>query len=252
MLSAIESAKAAGSGGDRDRDRLKDLMDRMSVNPSASPNATIHMEHGRPPPLQHTSSYQSQAQYGNVSTPPQAQYVQNSTGQQYGLRSPPLSGPHPPPTNGSYGTPGQAGYASPQVGRGVYNPTTFGQMSPAAQQHQQQYFSPPPGSQSQNYQPAPPGQNPPYPTMQSGFVPPPPPGRASAGMQMQSPAPYGSGPAGFTGDPRRQQSQMQTPQYHLQQQQSQQNVSQAYPQQQQQQQQPAAPGDPWAGLNAWK
>ncbi|KAF2152138.1 vacuolar protein-sorting protein bro1 [Myriangium duriaei CBS 260.36] len=227
MLKAIENAKAAGTGaqGDRDHDRLKDLMERMSVNPSASPASVgSPAPPSRPPNLQHTSSYQSQ--YGTAAAQ-QPQYPHNTSSAQYGMASPPQAGYGQVPMNGAFGLANQ-GYSSPPP-QGQYNPSTFGQMSPPP--NQQQFYSPPPGGQGQGYGQAQATQMPPYPNTGSGFVPPPPPGgRPQPNYGASVGGSHPSGPGGYANDPRRQGP---------------------LPQQQQSQQQPQAPGDPWAGLNAW-
>jgi len=217
LLGAIEAAK--GSGADREQARLKELMERMSVNPatqaSASPvHSDLRSNAHRPPSLpQHPSFGGHQAYNPAVSPPVTPRYPSN------GIQSPAYQNfsPQPqPPTNGT-----------------SYNPSSYGPVSPPAHQ---QYFSPPPhqqqpynalGHQQQTHslssppqygaQSVPPGWHPP----------PPPPGPPpSTDYSAVHTSQYPSGPGGYASDPRRAMSQGQG--------------------------QGQGQGDPWAGLNAWK
>ncbi|PSK33965.1 Vacuolar protein-sorting protein BRO1 [Elsinoe australis] len=224
LLAAIEGGKSAGASASMDRDqaRMKELMERMSVNPSSSP-VPGGPPPPRPPQLQSTPSYQS----GYSQMPAQQpRYSQAPPNGQYGSPAPQTQPYAQTSLNGSYGTPGMGGYGSPQQPQS-YNPGSYGQMSPPAHQ---QYFSPPPGGQQGGYQQHPQGQNPPYPNVPQGFVPPPPPPGRPPGQDYSMPqGPHPSGAGGYAQDPRR---QMQ-------------------PQQQQQPPQQSS-ADPWAGLNSWK
>lgn len=216
LLSAIENAKSAGSGAqaDRERDRLKDLMERMSVNPSTSPALSY-----RPAPLQSTPPYQSSSNTASPQITPG--YPQPAANGQYGMQSPPpgQQAYGGTPNNGSYQQPRHDSYGTQS--REPYNPGSYGQISPPAHQ---QYFSPPPSSQYSGYPQSQQGGNAPFPqNVPHGYVPPPPPpgpppqneyGAATGGM-------YPAGPGGYAQDPRRGG------------------------------QKPSG-GDPWAGLNAWK
>lgn len=214
LLNTIEAAK--GSGADREQARLKELMERMSVNPSPNPssNSPSHAAPAhRPPPIQS----QGQAMYNPVASPPATPQYQN------GLRSPNnFTGYQPPGSASLAGTFRQSAH-TPQNPN--YNPSTYGPVSPPAHQ---QYFSPPPNQQPYGSQPittqhgqgqqygvgVPPGWQPPPPP------PGPPPAQDYSAMQAAN---YPSGPGGYANDPRRGQ-----------------------------QQQSGAAADPWAGLSGWK
>lgn len=223
LLHRIEQDKASSAGGqaDRERDRLQQLMERMSVDPTSSPTKSST---SRPAPSSRTSHFNDP----------------------YSAKSPPISPPYhsKPPSNFSNGAPTMKSPASvasyqsfPQpsqadlshqtpvtkdsyksgssVGNNdPYNPMAYPFQSPA---------SPPPPQHS-----APPAQQ--YPQQQSqylpqGYVPPPPPPGpppSSQGNFGNSGYPYPSGPGGYAYNPPPRKSS-------------------ANPQ-----------ADPWAGLNAWK
>jgi hypothetical protein len=224
LLNAIEAAK--GSGADREQARLKELMERMSVNPSPNPqsNSPIHQSHiHRPPPLQSQTSYgthqQQQSMYNPTASPPATPQYQNS------LRSP-YSNAQPYQAPSAAASYRQDSYPQQtQTQRdSAYNPSQYGPVSPPAHQ---QYFSPPP--QQQNYgqpttthhayaqnQQLPAGWHPPPPP------PGPPPANDYSAMQAAN---YPSGPGGYASDPRR----------------SGQGGGNGAP-----------AGDPWAGLSGWK
>ncbi|KAK4986237.1 bck1-like resistance to osmotic shock [Elasticomyces elasticus] len=242
LLQAIESAKisAGGAQADRERERLKELMDRLSVEPSHSapppqnPQQSQHQPGHRPPPLQHTPSYQHQQSYNPTTSPSVTpRYQGTNMKSPYGMQSPHQYGSFSPPPNGTYPPPRHESYQQhpPQnQPREPYNPNSYGPVSPPAHQ---QYFSPPP-TQSSQYGaypvPAQQGQHqqPNYAqAVPPGYVPPPPPpgppphqdyGAVGGGGMA-----YPAGPGGYA-DSRRAG--------------------------QQHQQQVA--GDPWAGLAAWK
>jgi len=226
LLNAIEAAK--GTGADREQTRLKELMERMSVNPSPLPhsNSPSHsISSHRPPPLQPQVSYGSQQQsmYNPTASPPATPQYQN------GVRSSSaFQGYQPPPSSASYRQDLYPSQSQTPRDSG-YNPSSYGPVSPPAHQ---QYFSPPPGQQGYGSQPTttqhgygqqqhtqpqhlPPGWHPPPPP------PGPPPSQDYSSMQATN---YPSGPGGYASDPRR----------------SQQGGNGA----------PA--GDPWAGLSGWK
>lgn len=226
LLNAIEASK--GSGADREQTRLKELMERMSVNPSPQPhsNSPSHSASAHsPPPLQPQTSYGSQQQpmYNPAASPPATPQYQN------GVRSPNnYQGFQPPSSAAGFRQDSYSGQT--QTPRdSAYNPSSYGPVSPPAHQ---QYFSPPPGQQSYGQQPTttqhgygqqqhtqqqqlPPGWHPPPPP------PGPPPSQDYSAMQASN---YPSGPGGYASDPRRSQQGGNA--------------------------QPAA--DPWAGLSGWK
>ncbi|TIA65821.1 vacuolar protein-sorting protein bro1 [Aureobasidium pullulans] len=216
LLNQIESGKtASGAGGpDREQQRLKEMMDRMSMNPSSSPH---QQQQPQPPPrplqLQQQHSYNN---YNPAASPPVTPG--------YGMQPTPSPYIH----QQSYGQqpqhqqqPQQQSYQQhqpqPQQSQGYsYNPTSYAMPNspPAAQQ---QYFSPPPnqnqshGQYGQSHGQMGQQQN----MLPHGYVPPPPPPGPPPHQQQQG---YGQQP------------------------------QQSYGQQQQQQGQ----ADPWAGLGAWK
>lgn len=229
LLQQIENSKSANGGAqaEREQQRMKELMERMSINPSGSPALSQQNQApSRPAATQHTPSYQTA--YNPAASPPVTPgYGVHSTAQngQYGMQP-----SHQPqtyskaPANGSaYGTAGSSQN---------YNPNAYGQMSPPAHQ---QFFSPPPNQQYGGYAQTPQPQQQQYgqSAVPQGYVPPPPP-RGPPPQQQQHQQPqqqqgydaqggYPAGSGGYAQDPRRGGSQ---------------------PQQ--------GGGDPWAGLSGWK
>ncbi|WPG99417.1 BRO1-domain-containing protein [Acrodontium crateriforme] len=232
LLNAIEASQ--GSGADREQARLKDLMERMSVNPSSKsasppiPGVAPDQRH-RPPPLQQ-SNYRGgppQASYNPASSPPITPHFGAN-----GMQSPTYSSNYPSqptPTNGAFRRPESVA---------AYNPNTYGPVSPPAHQ---QYFSLPPNSYSSYQQPQ---QNAPQQQYQGhqhqnsyggsnqslppGWQPPPPPPGPPPPQQQDYSAmqasQYPSGAGGYAHDPRRSQTG---------------GLS-------------GANNDPYAGLGAWK
>ncbi|KAF2835256.1 BRO1-domain-containing protein [Patellaria atrata CBS 101060] len=226
LLAKIEASKSNGNA-DKERDRLNELMERMSVNPTQSPQSPPKKVQNRPAPLQQTPAYQPS--YNPAASPPiTPRYPPPvpATSSQY-MQSPPASGYPQPSSSVPYqpGPPRRESYADQSR---PYNPNTYGPVSPPAHQ---QFFSPPPGQfgafpgaqqqpqhQAQHQtqsQYMPPGWNPP----------PPPPGPPPAQQQDFSAITgnFPSGPGGYAHNPR-----------------------------QSSQQPPNSSADPWAGLNAWK
>lgn len=235
LLGQIEKEKSISksSQAELERERLRELMDRMSVNnQGGSPQPPQENRRAPPAPLFSQGSaprYSDQtyaSQYPLPMSPPAHQSTYGNYGaqqrqsgyggqfgqpaaynpSQYGMNPGPAS---PPPTQTSFGHPGMRGPASPPPTQ-----TSFGQTHPA-------YV----GYGQQGGQPAAPQAQPGRPLSQipPGFVPPPPP-----------PGPPPLGP-------------QQTIHY----------GSQEYQVQNQQQGGPGAGGnqqsqDPWAGLSAWK
>ncbi len=221
LLSQIENAKN-GSGGahaDRERERLKELMERMSMDPSRSPVSPAKPKSSRPPPLQQTPSYQSG--YNPAASPPVTpRYPVTNAPGQYGAHQ-----MHPPPPQPGYQQPGHNGayqqgppYQS-NSHRETYNPNNYGPVSPPPHQ---QFFSQQP-SQYSNFQSPPPQQQTQF--VPPGYIPPPPPPGPPPQQQHDYSAMMGgqhpAGPGGYAQPP---------PRGH---------------------QQPTGP-DPWQGLNAWK
>ncbi|KAI4237574.1 MAG: hypothetical protein LQ349_001745 [Xanthoria aureola] len=232
LLGQIERDKANHSGGqaDRERDRLRDLMERMSMDPSSSPAKTST---SRPPTLSGPS--QTHDPYSNKSQPPASSnyYPRPSSNPNTApsLHSPaglPRGYPQHSATGVTKGERmGEAG-GVPSV-NDPYNPMVYPFQSP---------LSPPPPGQGVYYHnhvqaPHHPYSQQAYPQngqySQQGYVPPPPPPGPPPPSQMIFGNPdmsHPSGPGGYA--------------YH---QPPRQNEGAATQQEQH---------DPWAGLNAWK
>lgn len=253
LLNQIEQDKQNGAGGqaDRERERLKELMERMSMDPSTSPSKS-KSESQRLPPV--STSYQSGggggggAMYPMASPPVNPRYpstgvsgasVQASSQTRYGGYGSPENGhyaaqqqPQPPYNSSNM-------YQAHAQAHDPYNPGAFprrepyqtgGPTSPPAYQTQ---FSPPPQQYGYAGQgpPPQPGQ-PPY--MPAGYVPPPPPpGPPPLGPQQTFPvgaSAYPAGPGGYARSPPPSQHQQHHPAG----------------------QPPPGEGDPWGGLSAWR
>ncbi|KAI9761082.1 MAG: hypothetical protein M4579_001234 [Chaenotheca gracillima] len=272
LLSQIEQDKANGASGqaDRERERLKELMERMSMDPTTSPSKSS--KSGTPLPLS-SSAYPTSGGYPATSPPATPRYPTTGISQYGAPTSPPpqsqgypqYGGP-PPPQNGTYTSHHQPSSQPPSTYRrdssqqhDPYNPGNFGpprrdshqtqqSQNPASPPPNQQYFSQyggyPQQPQQQPQHPAPPQQQQ---YMPPGYVPPPPPpGPPPLGPQQSYPNTSGSYPAGPGG-------YAQSGQPHH-----------TYPNQQYGASSPPPPqqgrsgsgagtsADPWAGLNAWK
>ena len=224
LLSGIEELKRHGSSGglvDWERERLKELMDRMSMDPSNSSNSSPSKSSR---PNYSSISISSQPQV----TPPQTQY--SSPPPSAAIQFPSYSRPGPT-TSSTNGTNVQRDF--------TYNPTSYGPLSPQSttlHQPPQQYSQPFSPQQLQLSQPFSPSQ-PQQPggasaTMPPGWQPPPPPPGPppsqqdfNFGVTGQT---YPSGPGGYAGSQSTRQPQGQV---QVQGQQS---------------------GDPWQGLAGWK
>ncbi|EMC93222.1 hypothetical protein BAUCODRAFT_76586 [Baudoinia panamericana UAMH 10762] len=247
LLSAIEAAK--GSGADREQARLKELMERMSVSPSAqsagSPIPGMSAGGGladsrssahRPPPLQAQSGYGVQQAYNPATSPPTIATPQYHTN---GVQSPHHSSSYQPAqSNNNLPLRPQSYATQTAASRASYDPGAYGPVSPPAHQ---QYFSPPPNQQYSSFQQHSSGsqygqqhqqqhqQQYPGQSVPPGWQPPPPPPGPPPGQQDYSAlqaTQYPSGPGGYASDPRRSAPQQAGS--------------------------GGGVGDPWAGLNAWK
>lgn len=237
LLSQIERDKASNAGGqaDKERDRLRELMERMSVDPSSSSLPTrSKSSSSRPAPLSRPSQSHSQQPQQQQSTP-------------YPTKSPPISPPYTSTglqspdiasvysngypqysvlSNGNYALPpgrdlyqsgGAAGPNDP------YNPMAYPYQAPGSPPPNQQFY--PQNSAVPAYPQYPPQHNQ---YMPHGYIPPPPPPGPPPGSQQtfSNPStPYPAGPGGYAQHPTLRQS----------------GSSQQHGQ-----------NDPWAGLNAWK
>jgi hypothetical protein len=217
LLNQIESGKASsGAGGaDREQQRLKEMMDRMSMNPSSSPHQQQQPQPPQRPVQQQHHSYNNYnpaasppvtPSYGMQPTP--SPYMHQQT---YATHQQPQQPQHQQPSYQQHPQQPQQSYS--------YNPTSYGMPnSPPTAAPQNQYFSPPPNqNQGQNHQYGQQQQQQHQNMLPHGYVPPPPP---------PGPPPH--------------------------QQYSQQAYGQQQQQQQQHPQQGQGQGDPWAGLGAWK
>ncbi|KAI9692930.1 MAG: bck1-like resistance to osmotic shock [Bathelium mastoideum] len=269
LLGAIENAKASTGGvqADRERERLKELMERMSMDPSKSPGGQSQGSSQRPPSLPHSNSYNSS--YTATASPPVSspRYPSVKPTSQY-AQSPPVPHGHQHTfsqstanSNGSYQTspPRRESYQhslSSLPPREPYNPNTYGQISPPATQ---QYFNNPPPQLSGQYpyhhqqqpqshtpQPPPQFQPPPQPShtpqppqyqqqqppyLPQGYVPPPPPPGPPPPQQDYSALTAANYPAGPGGWAQSGQQRSQPPKHA---------------------QQAGNGADPWAGLSGWK
>lgn len=231
------SAGSAGGQGlvDWERERIQQLMERMSVESPA--NAS---------PQKAAQARPTIPSYGSGGSGTAIQYA--NMPQQYGMHSPPPNTGYMPRTT-SQPQNGYGATASPQPGG--YNPNNYGPVSPPPGSYGHQsmpsasshhYFSPPPnqqpqppyqpgfGTQPQHQQHQQPRQGSvPQQTMPPGWQPPPPPpGPPPPGQQDFSGLTgntFPSGPGGYANQQTRQPQQQ--------------------PGQGQQQ-------DPWGGLSAWK
>ncbi|EEQ91236.1 vacuolar protein-sorting protein bro1 [Blastomyces dermatitidis ER-3] len=229
LLSQIERDKAhhQSSQEDREREKLKSLMERLSVETSPQSQPTSSSSKPRPSPLKTTPgrSPSISTHHNTMSYPSTSQYM---TGQQQ-QQPQPQPQPQPPLQQQQQQQPqqypqqGPPGVAPSAEG---YNPMAYLYQPPISPPPNQQYFSP---SQYGYASPQQPTQ-----FMPQGYIPPPPPPRPSQSPYPQSSAPYP--PAGY----------MQPRPY-------------SAMQQQHPSQTPQGPSggqsnsnDPWAGLNAWK
>lgn len=258
LLSSIEQGKSQGA--DQEQHRLKELMERMSMDPSHSPVSAGSggRKKSIPAPLSSTSLHQSgypasssgHPAYNPAASPPvtprypltnmqgQQQYMSPQQHQHQSYAGPPNNNYPQPPRRESYQSTSQYGSQQP------YNPTSFNPVSPPPHQ---QFFSPPPNQQQHPSWGQPPQQQQQQhgsTFLPQGYVPPPPPPGPPPSQQMDF-GQYGSGafpsgPGGYAaGGHRASQSQ------------SQQHQSQQHQNQQHQQQQQGG-NDPWAGLSGWK
>ncbi|KAL8822974.1 MAG: hypothetical protein Q9191_006305 [Dirinaria sp. TL-2023a] len=240
LLSQIEQDKAstAGSQADRERDRLRELMERMSVDPSAS-KSPDRASSARPAPLSRPSH--SNEPHASAKSPPQSPPYHSKPPSMPGIpsQSPGVTSYQnypqyslPPDPHRQEATRPLSPYGAPTQMRDPYNPMAYPFQTPA---------SPPTTSQTPSYYSNPTIQqhHPQYPPqgqyLPQGYVPPPPPPGPPPGSQPMNfgivGGSYPSGPGGYAyHQPPRQGSGSIPP-----------NQAQAQ-----------AQNDPWAGLNAWK
>ncbi|KAI0132055.1 BRO1-like domain-containing protein [Xylariales sp. AK1849] len=254
LLNQIEQERAVNKSqqAEVERERLRGLMERMSMDPSASPPPRAGSTRNTPTPLNFS---QNNAAYPPQNTTPR--YPQASfTGQyQVATSPPPVQTTFPsfssPPPNPSYSSTPQP--QNQQYGQLAYNPSNWGRNpGPTSPPPTQTSFSLGPGGRG-------PASPPPTQTSFSHNQPYNTYGNPQAGQQAPSqayvppgfvppPPPPGPPPLGPQQTMHYSQQQQQQHEYHYGQPQS--AVPQsamprsAQPQQQQQ--------DPWAGLSQWK
>ena len=231
LLGQIEREKANGASEqeDREREKLRQLMERLSTEPQ--PTTTSGPSKAKSPPGQHTYPGVPGASPRMSPRPPSA-----AAGQQH------VSLSHSPAPYRQYmphgasmpygaGQPFQQGAAAP-LSEG-YNPMAYPYQTPVSPPPNRQYYSsttnPYPGYSG------PPPSGTPSQFMQQ-YVPPPPP-RAQETTYPPTTGPYPSGPGGYA-----QSRPYSASQHHRSRSRS----------QSQSQHQPPQSSDPWAGLNAWK
>lgn len=251
LLSRIEESKS--SGADQEQQRLKDLMARMSMEPSGSPvsagGSSGQRKKSIPAPISTAAMSQpgypstsSQPQYNPATSPPVTpRYpITANPGGQQPYMSPQQGGgyqqpPQQPQQRNSYQTTTHSQFSHhPSQSTGSYNPNSYGPVSPPPHQ---QYFSPPPNQPQQPPQPwgQPPTQQQHYAgghsSLPQGYVPPPPPPgpppSQTPDYSQYAGGAYPGGPGGYAA------------------------VGQRQSQQGGQQGQGGQP-DPWAGLSGWK
>lgn len=247
LLTKIEERNKA-QGADQEQQRMKELMERMSLEPSGSP---VSQGGGRkksiPPPLSSTPGYPSTSgashpAYNPAASPPVTPRYPMTTGPSQQFMLPQQSYGQPsngynqqqPPRRESYGQQYPTHQTQNSQSSSAYNPAIHNQYNPTSPPAHQQFFSPPP-AQHQSHQPW--GQPPsnqqqqwggaPQNNLPQGYVPPPPPPGPPPSQYQQdyshfSQGGYPNGPGGYANQQRPAQGQGQNG------------------------------NDPWAGLSGWK
>lgn len=224
LLSQIERDKASGVSEqeDHEREKLRQLMERLSTesSPLASPSITSGGARSKvksPPPSVHAPKHGSTA-------PPQMspRYPPNMPG--HSLPHGQYMGPYHPAGQFQQG-------AAASLADG-YNPMAYPSPASISPPPSQAYYSQPPAPYSgySNYGTLPPGVAGP-PSHYMGYVPPPPPPPSQTEYPPSTGAPYPSGPGGWAHS--RPTGHRRTPSQHR-------------------QPAPPNPNDPWAGLNEWR
>ncbi|CAG8425338.1 unnamed protein product [Penicillium salamii] len=238
LLSQIERDKASGVSeqDDREREKLRQLMERLSTDPknsSTSPSTASGVAPSKvksPPPPVHAPAYGTTGPSPKMS--PRYPPTMSAHGGPIASHSPApygqyMGAPYPPAQHF------QQGAAAP-LSEG-YNPMAYPYQTPVSPPPNQQYFSQTPnpyGGYSNSSTPAPGAAPPSHYMAPQGYIPPPPPPRPQqTSYPPSSGGMYPSGPGGY--------AQARPYGHHK------------APSQSQSQPQPN-PNDPWAGLNAWK
>jgi hypothetical protein len=234
LLNQIEQDKTSNASGqeDREREKLRQLMERLSTEPMPSSTSPTRQQQQQSRPS-HSS--------GTRSPPvPSPQYPSVATGAPPPSQSPAPYGQYMPPgaMAGYYAPTFQQGAAAPLSGG--YNPMAYPYQTPVSPPPNQPYYpgtstTPVPytaGGTGTPHPPPGPSHTPQF--IPPGYIPPPPPPRPSETQYPAQPAGamYPSGPGGYA----------QTRPYGASQHHHHKNS----------QPQPSPGNDPWAGLNAWK
>ncbi|KAJ5437519.1 hypothetical protein N7445_006063 [Penicillium cf. griseofulvum] len=239
LLNNRDKSSGASEQEDREREKLRQLMERLSTEPksssalpstgSAKPPSKVKSP---PPPVQTPA-------YGTTGPSPKPSPRYPPT-----IPSVPLS--HSPAPYGQYVGSGPGTYPAQHFQQGAaaplsegYNPMAYPYQTPVSPPPNQQFFSQTPnpyGGYSNSGTPAPgAGPQPPHYMAPQGYIPPPPPPRPQqTAYPPTAGGIYPSGPGGYAQS--RQYGHHKTP-----------SQSQPPPQSQ-----PSSSADPWAGLNAWK
>ncbi|RQM07931.1 hypothetical protein DH86_00000815 [Scytalidium sp. 3C] len=230
LLNQIEQDRASSASGqaDRERERLRGLMERMSMDPSTSPSSaksprsqSLSYSSTSPSTRYPTTNFAGQYQFPTSPQPPSTQPQSAHPQSAYPSFSSPQNGSYYPAQAPQTGDPYfSAGKHTPQAQPG-YNPSLYPAQAvspPPTQtsfsQNTQAYNRGPHQQASQQY--IPPGYIPP----------PPPPGPPPLGPQQTFPQPGSPPPGGYGYGMHPSQPQGGAPQQ--------------------------SSSDPWAGLNAWK
>ncbi|KAL4933570.1 BRO1-like domain-containing protein [Aspergillus undulatus] len=240
LLGQIEREKASGSSDheEREREKLRQLMERLSTEPKPPsvppPSSSAGPSKAKsPPPPVKAPAYPT-----NIAPPKASPGFPPAVPQQHGT---PISHSHSPAPYGQYMPPGiGVSYLPPQsYQQGAAAPLSEG-YNPMAYPILASSMSPPPSQPFYSPTPTPfyTSPTPPVPSSQympQGYVPPPPPPRPQQTTYQPSTGPFPSGPGGYA-----QSRPYGSSQHHK-------AHSQSSPQ-------PPSSGssDPWAGLNAWK
>jgi hypothetical protein len=258
LLARIEQSKSQGA--DQEQQRMKDLMERMSMDPSNS-GSPVSASGGRkksvPPPLSSTPGYQMPSSSGPGAHPAYNPAASPPVTPRYPMTTAPSQQPYMSPQQSYGGTPSNNGYQQPPPPRresyqsfgqpqshqqqqqqqqqqptrsSQYNPAQHNQYNPVSPPAHQQFFNPPPAQQQQHQPWGQPPQQQQWGQQQNlpqGYVPPPPPPGPPPSQHQDyshfTQGGYPSGPGGY-----------------------------AQPQQRGQQQGQGGQNDPWAGLSGWK
>ena len=240
LLGQIEREKAAGTSDheEREREKLRQLMERLSTEPkppSVPPGSSTAgpAKAKSPPPPVKAPAYPT-----NIAPPKASPHFAPTVPQQHGT---PVS--HSPAPYSQYVPPAGVSYLPSQsFQQGAAAPLSEG-YNPMAYPIPASSMSPPPSQPFYSPTPTPfyTSPTPPVPSgqyMPQGYVPPPPPPRPQQPTYPPSTGPFPSGPGGYA-----QSRPYGSSQHHKTHSQSSPQTGHSVS---------SNPSDPWAGLNAWK